>query len=214
MKTTILTLAILFTVLAGKSQSKDYTNAMSEALSQYAQCKSTDDFQVLGNKFGLIANTEKNEWLPLYYQAHCYIIMSFMEPSDAVKKDNYLDVAEKSITKMIELAPKESEVFALQSMLFTARLVVNPMERGQKYSALSSQAVGTALGLDANNPRAKFIKLRNDMGTAQFFGTDPKEFCPQASELLANWDSYKVKSPLYPSWGKDQVAEIVKECDK
>jgi len=129
-----------------------------------------------------------------------------------VKKDSYLDVAEKSITKMIELAPKESEVFALQSMLYSARLVVNPMERGQKYGGLSAQAVGMALGMDANNPRAKFIKLRNDMGSAQFFGKDPKEYCPQASELLASWDNYKVKSPLYPAWGKDQVAEIVAEC--
>ena len=212
MKKIILSIAIILSVFTGKSQSQQFSGAMGEALGQYADCKSIDDFQALGNRFGLIANNEKTEWLPLYYQAHCYIIMSFMEPSDAAKKDNYLDMAEKSITKMIELAPKESEVFALQSMLYSARLVVNPMERGQKYSALSAQAVGMALGLDANNPRAKFIKLRNDMGSAQFFGKDPKEYCPQASELLASWDSYKVKSPLYPAWGKDQVAEIVTEC--
>jgi len=214
MKTTILSIAILLATLSGMSQSRDYANAMGEALGQYANCKSIDDYQALGNRFGLIANTEKSEWLPLYYQAHCYILMSFMEPTDAAKKDSYLDVAEKSITKMIELAPKESEVYALQSMLYSARLVVNPMERGQKYGALSAQAVGMALGLDADNPRAKFIKLRNDMGSAQFFGKDPKEYCPQASDLLANWDSYKVISPLYPSWGKQQVAEIVEECKK
>jgi hypothetical protein len=212
MKNTILSIAIIFLALTGKSQSKEFAGAMGEALGQYATCKSVADFQALGNRFGLIANAEKAEWLPLYYQAHCYIIMSFMEPSDATKKDSYLDVAEKSLSKMIELAPKEPEVYALQSMFYTARLVVSPMERGQKYSALSAQAVGMALGLDASNPRAKFIKLRNDMGSAQFFGKDPKEYCPQASELLAGWDSYKVKSPLYPSWGKEQVAEIVNEC--
>jgi hypothetical protein len=212
MKTIILSISIVLMSLTGMSQSKEYYTAMGEALGQYATCKTTDDFQALANRFGLIANAEKTEWLPLYYQAHCYIIMSFMEPSDAAKKDSYLDVAEQGINKMIVLAPKESEVYALQSMLYSARLVVNPMERGQKYGALSAQSVGMALGLDANNPRAKFIKLRNDMGSAQFFGKDPKEFCPQADELLANWDNYKVKSPLYPSWGKDQVAGIVAEC--
>jgi hypothetical protein len=138
--------------------------------------------------------------------------MSFMEPADATKKDSYLDEAEKSFAKMIELAPNEADVFALQSMYYSARLVVNPMERGQKYSVLASQAVGMALGMDATNPRAKFIKLRNDMGSAQFFGTDPNEYCPQASELLASWDIFKVKSPLHPSWGKTQVAEIVTGC--
>lgn len=212
MKKTILSIAILMTALTGMSQDKVFYSAMEESLGQYATCKTIDDFQALGNKFGLIANAENTEWLPLYYQAHCYIIMSFKEPSDAVKKDRYLDVAEKAIAKMIELAPSESEAYALQSLLYSARLVVNPMERGRKYGALSAQAVGMALGLDANNPRAKFIKLRNEMGTASFFGKDPREFCPQASELLDNWDTYKVKSPLYPVWGKDQVAEIVKGC--
>ncbi|MFA5815925.1 MAG: hypothetical protein WC865_09935 [Bacteroidales bacterium] len=212
MKKIILSIATLLTALTGMSQSKEFATAMGEALSQYANCKTIDDFQALGNRFSLIANAEKTEWLPFYYHSYCYIIMSFMEPADSVKKDSYLDVAEQSITKMIELAPKESEIYALQSMLYSARLIVNPMERGQEYSALSAQSIGTALGLDANNPRAKFIKLQNDMGTAQFFGKDPKEYCPQASELLANWDIYKVKSPLYPSWGKNQVAGIVAGC--
>jgi hypothetical protein len=212
MKKTILSITIILTTLAGMSQSKEYYGAMGDALGQYANCKSINDFQSLGNRFNLIANAEKTEWLPLYYHAHCYIIMSFMEPTDVKKKDEYLDVAEKSITKMIELAPNEAEVYALQSMFFSARLVVNPMERGQKFGMLSGQAVGKALALESNNPRAKFIKLRNDMGAAQFYGKDPKEYCPQASELFETWDNYKIKSPLYPSWGKDQVGEIIAEC--
>jgi hypothetical protein len=212
MKTTLLTIVIIFAALTGRSQSKEFTGAMGEALGQFAACKSITDYQVVANRFSLIGNTEKTEWLPYYYHAFCYVMMSFMEPTDAAKKDGYLDEAEKSIAKMIELSPKESEVYALQSMCYSARLIVNPMERGQKYSALSAQSVGMALGLDASNPRARFIKLRNDMGSAQFFGKDPKEFCPEASELLANWDTYKAKSPIYPAWGKNQVAEIVEGC--
>ena len=148
----------------------------------------------------------------LYYHAHCYILMSFVE-QDAAKKDGYLDVAEKSINKLIEMAPAEAEVFVLQSFYLTGRLVVNPMERGQEYSGLSGQAIGKALALDATNPRAQMMKIQMDMGTARFFGTDPKSFCPQAKDLLANWDNFKPKSPLYPNWGKDQVIGIVKGCE-
>jgi len=212
MKTTIFTIAVILFALTGKSQSKEFAGAMGEALGQYAASRTIADYQAAANRFILIANAEKTEWLPYYYHSFCYVMMSFMEPTDAVKKDSYLDEAEKSITKLIELAPKESEVYALQSMFCSARLVINPMERGQKYSALSAQAVGMALGLEPDNPRAKFIKLRNDMGAAQFFGKDPDEYCPQASELLASWDSYKVKSPLYPAWGKAQVQQLVEEC--
>ncbi|TAL64352.1 MAG: hypothetical protein EPN88_11075 [Bacteroidetes bacterium] len=212
MKKIILAASILLMTLTGMSQSKEFAGAMGEALSQYATCKTVDDFQMLGNRFSLIADAEKTEWLPFYYHAYCYILMSFIEQSDAVKRDSYLDVAEKSINKIIALVPNEAEAFVLQSFYFTGRLVINPMERGQQYSMLAGQAVGKALSIEPNNPRAKVIKLQNDMGSAQFFGKDPKEYCPQALELLANWDNYKLKSPLYPAWGKDQVTEIVAGC--
>jgi len=212
MKKNILSIAILFLSLTAMSQSKEYFQVMGETLGGFQNCKTIDDFQALGNKFSLISNSEQAEWLPLYYHAQCYIIMSFMETTDVAKKDAYLDVAEKSLEKMLTLAPAESEIYALQAMFYSARLVVDPMTRGQQYGALSGQAVGKALALDANNPRAKFIKLQNDMGTAQFFGNDPKAFCPKAKELLEKWDEFKPKSPLHPKWGKQQVAGIVESC--
>lgn len=212
MKKIILSIAVVLFSLVSMAQKPEFIKTMGESLGQFSTCKSVADFQALGNKFQMIADVEKNEWLPLYYQAHCYILMSFLEPTDATKKDSYLDVAEKSIAKLIEMVPNESEVYALQSFYYIGRLVVNPMERGQEFSGLSGQAVAKALALDANNPRAKMIKLQGDIGSAPYMGLDPKSFCPQAKELLANWDNFKPKSPIHPSWGKDQVAGIVKGC--
>ena len=212
MKKAILFIAIIFMVITGKTQNAEFAKVMGEALDQFKACKNIADYQAVANKFNMMANAEKNEWLPLYYHAHCYIIMSFIEPTDVKKKDAFLDVAEASIEKMLILAPNESEVFALQALLFSGRLMVNPMERGQKYGGMSDVAVSKALKLDPGNPRAKFIKLRGDMGKAQFFGKNPNDYCPAAKDLLATWDQYKVKSPIYPSWGKSQVAEVVKNC--
>jgi len=212
MKKIILSLAVLFVSIASMAQNPEFMQTMGETLGQFATCKNVADFQALGNKFQMIANVEKKEWLPLYYQAHCYIIMSFMEPTDAVKKDSYLDVAEKSISKLIEMVPEESEVYALQSFYYIGRLVVNPMERGQEFSGLSAQAVTKSLALDPLNPRAKMMKLQGDIGAAPYMGLDPKSFCPQAKTLLAEWDNFKPKSPIHPSWGKDQVEGIVKGC--
>lgn len=212
MKKIILSIAVLLVSLASMAQKSEFLKSMGETLAQYSTCKNVADFQALGNKFQMIANVEKSEWLPLYYNAHCYILMSFIEQADAVKKDSYLDVAEKSIEKLITMVPNESEVYALQSFYYTARLVVNPKERGQKFSGLSGQAVGKALALDVTNPRAQLIKLQGDMGSAQFFGKDPKIFCPQAREQLSNWDNFKPKSPIHPAWGKDQLEGIVKGC--
>ena len=212
MKKIILVIAVLLVNMVSIAQKPEFFQTLGETLGQYSSCRTVADFQALGNKFQMIANVEKAEWLPLYYHAHCYIIMSFVEQGDAVKKDSYLDEAEKSIDKMVAIVTNEADVFALQSFYFTARLVVNPMERGQKFSGLSGQAVGKALAIDPANPRARLIKIQGDMGSARFFGQDPNSFCPQAKELLANWDNFKPKSPIHPSWGKDQAEGIVKGC--
>jgi len=212
MKKIILSIAVVLISLVSMAQKPEYFQTMGETLGQFATVRSVADMQALGNKFEVIANAEKTEWLPLYYHAHCFIIMSFME-QDAAKKDSYLDVAEKSVTKLIEMVPAEAEVFVLQAFYLTGRLVVNPMERGQQYSGLSGQAIGKALALDATNPRAKMLKIQMDMGSDPYMGLDPKSFCPQAKELLASWDNFKPKSPLHPNWGKEQVAGIVKGCE-
>lgn len=189
----------------------EYYQQMGKTLSEYAKCQSVSDFQQLANKFSVIANVEKEEWLPLYYYAHCHIIMSFMEP-DKVKKDEYLEVANASIEKMLVLVPNEVEVYALQAFYYTGKLVVNPQERGQKYSALVGQATGRALAMDAKNPRANYLKLSNEMGTARFFGKDIAPFCVQAKALLSVWDAYPLKSSIHPKWGKQQVKELASSC--
>ncbi len=212
MKKIILLLAVVLVSLVSKAQNPEYVQKMGQTLGEFANCKTVDDFQSLGNKFEMIANAEKGEWLPLYYQADCYILMSFVEQGDGAKKDSYLDVAEKAISKMTEMAPGEAEVYVLQAFYLTGRLVVNPMERGQQYSGLSQQANSKALGIDPANPRAKLMKIQMDMGSAPYMGLDPKSFCPDAKELLAKWDEFKPKSPIHPNWGKDQVEGIVKGC--
>lgn len=214
MKKYIFTLLLALTLVQVNASKKEYYKAMGEALSGFSSCKSIDDFQNLANRFERIATTESAEWLPLYYHAQCYILMSFMEPADAKKKDAYIDAAEKSIAKLTEAEPNNSEVLTLQAFAYTARLVVNPMERGQKYSMLSAQTLGMALAADPANPRAKLLKIQNEMGTAQFFGSDVSVYCDQAKSLLENWDSFKPASALHPTWGKDQVQAIVDSCNK
>ncbi|MBE9511222.1 MAG: DUF2141 domain-containing protein [Bacteroidetes bacterium] len=212
MKKVVLLLTTVFLVFTSMADGPEFQQAMGKTLAGYADCKTIEDYQGLANKFERIANAEKAEWLPLYYHAHCYIIMSFMEQSDMAKKDEYLDVAEISVNKMIGMVPDESEVYALQAFMLTARLVVDPMTRGQQYSILSGKAVGTAIALNTDNPRAKLISIQNEMGSAQFFGSDVSKYCVQAKDLLENWDDFKPASSIHPAWGKDQVEEIVNSC--
>lgn len=211
-KLVLLTAVVILTTNLFASNEK-FTQKMGETLAQFATCKTVDDWQGLANKFGVISNVEKEEWLPLYYRAHCYIIMSFIYGDGTEAKDGFLAEAEVAINRMLELEPNESEVYALQAFYYMAKMVVDPATRAQQYSPLIGQSIGKSLSIAPNNPRALYIQLSNEFGTAQFFGKDLTPFCQQAKKQIEQWDSYKIESPIHPVWGKEQVQEIANVCN-
>ena len=211
-KTTLFACFMLFATLVMGGDDK-YYQLMGETLQGFSTCSSVEDFQNLANKFRVIANVEKEEYLPLYYEAHCYILISFMGGLSAEKKDSYLDKASELIEKMKELAPNEAEVEVMKAFYHTGYLVVNPPQRAMSTTPLIHSAIAKALAMEPNNPRALFLRISNEMGTASYFGEDTSAFCAQAKELLQNWDSYELKSPIHPNWGKEDVEGIVKGCN-
>jgi len=215
MKKTITTIALtLLTLIAFSQEGKaKYYQKMGQTLGEWSTCKTVEDYNKLSNKFLLIANVEKTEWLPLYYAINCKIIMAFTEPEDKTKKDAYLNEAEKLFVKIKVIAPEESEIFALEALFNTASLTVDPMTRGQEYSMKSNESAYKSLALNKNNPRAKYILLANKIGFAQFFGKEITEECKEAKSLLENWDEFNnMQNPLAPKWGKNLVEGIVSTC--
>jgi hypothetical protein len=139
-KTTIFVCAMLFATVAFGGDEK-YYQKMGETLKGFSNCTSVEDYQNLANKFRVIANVEKEEWLPLYYEAHCYILISFMEGLSAEEKDAYLDKASSLIDNMNELAPQEAEIKVLEAFCLTGSLVVNPPQRAMNTTPLIHSAI-------------------------------------------------------------------------
>ncbi len=212
MKTLTTIIAVLFSVLTFAGNPA-YNEAMKSALGQFATSKSVDELQSTANSFQRISNLADQEWLPQYYQAHCYILMSFMT-QDGAQRDAYLDVAESAITKVMEMQPTNSETYALQAFMYTGRLVVDPMNRGQEFSIKSHQSLKKSLAINPTNPRALYLQLTNEIGTADFFGTDSSIFCERISNLQKNWDAYNQVDGLEPSWGKDQAQTLKANCNQ
>ncbi len=213
MKTFLLSIAVVFMTHTGFSQKSPYFLSLCDAMPGFQNCKTSKDFIELGDKFSGIAASDTTEWLADYYYAQCYIVSSLMEPVGSPQKDKLLDKIEKSVTRITRLVPEESEAWTLLGMYYSARLLVNPPERGYTYIGLSNRALDKAKNLDPTNPRVKLMILKNEIGTSQYFGGPIKEFCNKAQTLLAEWDNYKVKSPVHPQWGKTQAAEIVAGCN-
>ncbi len=212
----LITFTLLF-LLAFSLQAgnKGYEQKMGELLGKMETCKTADDFQELANQFERVAQAEKKEWLPRYYQAQCLITATFVDRAASMdEKDALLDGAEEIIQEVMKKNPKESEVYVLHSLYLSARLSVDPATRGQQYSMLSQQAVTKALLIDPENPRANYMKLANDLGRTRFFKGDTSQFCEQAQSLLENWDDFQPASPIHPNWGKDSVEEIIASCNQ
>ena len=214
MKRTMLFFAAIFIVSTTMGQNEKYYQKMGEAIGQFADCTSVEDFQNLANLFGVIAKVETEEWLPLYYEAHCYILMGFTGQLEAAPQDSYLDKASASIDKMMEIAPNEAEVYVMKAFYHTGYLVVNPPARAMNTSPLIHEAISRALSIEPGNPRAQFLSISNEMGTASYFGSDTAPICKKAGQLLDSWDNYAIKSPIHPSWGKEETEGIVRGCDE
>lgn len=210
-RTTLLLSAMLIATVAMGGNEK-YYQKMGETMGQFGACSSVEDYQDLANRFRVIANVETGEWLPLYYEAQCYILIGFMDQLEADLRDSYLDKALSSIDDMVEMAPNEAEVHALRAFCYTAQLVVNPPERAMNTTPLIHTAIARALAIEPNNPRALFLRISNEMGSASFFGSDTAPICEKASQLLQSWDAYELKSPIHPNWGRSETEGIVKRC--
>ncbi len=215
MKKVILSAILFLFAISLQAGNKNYQKKMTELLTKMETCQTAEDFQEMANKFEIVAKAEKKKWLPAYYQARCLVTITFVNRGATVaEKDGLLDAAETVINEILKKHSKEAEVHVLNAYYLSARLSVDPRTRGQQYSMLSQQAVGKALSIDPTHPRARYMKLANDIGMARFFRGDTKKFCGQAQSLLDSWDDFKPKSKIHPNWGKDQVEEIIASCNQ
>jgi len=205
----------VLTVTASTGDKAKFYKAMGETLQQYSACKTAEDYFTLSLKFERIANAEPEEWTAKYYTAHSTILGNFMSTAPTEERDAKLQAAQGTIDELREMkSADQSEVEALQGFLYTSTLVVDPANRGQKYSRLSEKAISIALEINPNNPRAKYLALSNAQGSAQWFGKDLSPYCTQGKELYEKWDSFEdSKEALAPSWGKDQVLRIANACE-
>jgi hypothetical protein len=208
---TFLTVMV-FTFSALAEGNSAYEKAMGDALKQMKTSRTIDELTNVANQFQRISGAAESEWLPLYYHAQCYVLMGFNTSVEAKKRDEYLNVAQNSIDAALFLNKNESELYALQSLLHTARMVVDPMSRGQQMMGLSGKAIGQALAINPNNPRAQYLQLSNEVGQAQFFGKDISEYCPRINSLKENWDTLETGGEFYPKWGKNEIEQMAKSC--
>jgi tetratricopeptide (TPR) repeat protein len=212
MKKSVLSFLVLFTAIGLFAQNGAYQQAMGKAMAQFGQAKTTEELHAAANNFERIATQAEGEMLPHYYAAFVLINSSF-QMQNATEKDQVLDRAMEHVKKAAAISPNNDEVEVLNGYGLMARLVVDPAARGQSYSPRVFQSFGKAMSMNPNNPRAAAMMARQELGTAQFFGSDTSKACGLAQKSIALYDKEKPQG-FDPSWGRDLAEEVLASCSK
>lgn len=213
MQNFILILTILLAGLFTHSQAQSkYETEMQNALTAFGAAETGDDMERAAQHFDRIAKVETENWLPLYYALFIRTLVAFsMDKDKAIRQVDELESQYSTLEAMKDV--NQSEVLTLRGLFRTVKVAKDPGTYAMSLSGAIIKDYDDALKLDAKNPRAMYLMAQYNMGGAEFWGKDPKEYCPQiqqAKELLA----IEKKENFEPEWGEDQVDEILETTCK
>ncbi|MCF6183324.1 MAG: hypothetical protein L3J56_01640 [Bacteroidales bacterium] len=211
MKNLTLVLVLSFTLTSVFAQNGMYKREMKKNINLLYSAKDIAEYQTIANKFDLIAEKEKDEWLPLYYASFARILMSYKE-QNGEKKDALLDEAQKPLDKAFKIKEKESELFVLQGMLYQARISVSPMARGYRYSSLSNNFLEDAQEIDEENPRIYYLEGMNALNMPSMFGGGKEKALPYFQKGKEKYDKFTTSNELMPNWGKKTNKAKLEYC--
>jgi tetratricopeptide (TPR) repeat protein len=208
----LLAACVLLVSKLAFADGEKYIETMQRNIETVYTSQSIPDLQNAVNALERIADAEKTKWEPFYYAAFGNIMMANRE-KEATAKDNYLDLALKSIEKAKALQPNESEIIALEGFVHMIRVTVDPASRGAQYSGMAFQSFGKAVAMNPENPRALSLLAQMQYGTAQFFGSPTTEACATLAKSLEKFESSKSENPLAPQWGKKMAEGLKTKCN-
>ena len=200
---------IISLVLVGlftQAQSK-YETEMTKAFTSLGEAKTSDEMEKVAQHFDRIAKVEKENWIPSYYAMFVRSINAFsMEKNAAIKQADNLEGLFSGMEEMKDV--DKSELLTLRGLYRTVKVAKAPNTYAMSLSGAIIKDYEDALKINPNNARAMYLMAQYNMGGAEFWGTDPKEYCPQiekAKSLLVAESDETFK----PHWGEDQVDEIL-----
>ncbi len=165
------------------------------------------------NLFERIGKAEKENWLPYYYAAQVHITTTFSSKdqdnieSRLKKAQDYLNEA-KTFSK-----EDNAEILILEALLYTAYVTSNPSVYAMTHAPKVEALYQKAKVLEPENPRAILCHAEWKMGDAKFWGKDPKAFCPEVEKAILYFEKESPTIPFYPTWGKNQVTRVQKNCE-
>lgn len=213
MKKIILMGAMALTVASAQAQ--DFKSVLQKTFLAFDTTQNLDTKVEQSNKLALIAKKWDNEWSAHYYLAYSKAQISYIE-KEASKRDAYLDEADKERKDAVTLLKKETdETYVLAAMIANARLVVDGMNRWQKYGKIFEENLESAKAINPENPRRLYLIGVNKYFTPKAFGGGKKAALPYLEKAEPLFAKEAGDDITKPSWGKRAnsffLADAIKE---
>jgi hypothetical protein len=191
-----------------------YKEAMIENIDKMNNTQDPAVLVELANAFDRIAQKETSEWLPLYYSAYANVCVTFFNQQlSNEEKVKIFDKAQKKVDEALKITEKESEIFALQAMIYQLRISTD-QPNAYQYTMKINEALGHAEILDAKNPRIPYLRGTTLFYTPEEYGGGPsmaKPLLEKAAELFKSADR---SNPLMPTWGAFHNNMVLQQCGK
>ena len=212
MKKTVFALVSSLMVIAAGAQSEKYIKAMEPRVAQVDSNNNAESWKELANAFERIGDAEKTQWMPYYYAAFAQAMSGYASmPMDGSMGDNsaisdpFADKAEQLIEKATALSQENSEIFCVKKVIYSLRMMGNPMSRYMTDGAKATEALEKAKTLNENNPRVYILQGQDKFYTPEQFGgskEEAKKLFEKANELFM---TSRPGSSIEPQWGRGQV---------
>lgn len=214
MKKCIFLAMLLVASVAAFAQSDRYRQAMEKAVTELDTARSAETFQMAAHTFERIAAGESREWLPAYYQAYAHMMLATakMQAQDMTACTAHLDKAQVALDAARAIAPKESEIMALQGYIYQGRIWENARVKGPEYTPKVQQALQTAIALNPHNPRPYYLLGQQLLHTPEFYGGGPKAALPLLEKAAAAYEAWQMPDNLHPRWGKQANAYMLEKA--
>lgn len=213
MKQYMLIILISVFSLSLLAQNSSYIKAMKNAITMMDTSSSIEYLQFAANDFERIGNSVKDEWLPYYYCAYCYVQINYLIKTDK-KRDLYVDKAVEFNNKADNISPDNSEIYVMKGFILQARMNIEPMTRGMRYNSQCISIFKNAQELDPENPRSYLWHAVQLFNMPTFMGGGTEKAFPLLNKALEKYEIFQPKSEIHPNWGLNYAKKMFVKYSK
>ena len=201
---------LLFSIslLKVQAQSGSYSKNVEVTVQLFDKSQTKENYELVFSKMDELSKQAPGEWLPAYYA-------SIIKARMALKKMGNADaLADEAIQWLNATKSKHNsdEVLCLESLVYSAKMSVNPVFRWKAYEAKINKPLEQAMALNKNNPRPYILKANILYKMPTLFGGGCADAMPLIQKAKAIFDAQKDEFTTMPHWGRPLLADLVKAC--